>query len=181
MYPQVQHVGSAKAAAVPGLSEAGNARSLPGRRVGLLLLGILAVGAWIRFAYASGRELWLDETHSAFLASLPLRELIAFVKGDVHPPLYFLLLAGWTRLLGDDPGTLRLLSALCSLLAAVAVYFGVARLLRSRSAGLLAAVLLLLSPVFLQYSVEVRMYALAALAIGLALAWLPHPSYSSPR
>ncbi|MGH7752916.1 MAG: glycosyltransferase family 39 protein, partial [Gemmatimonadales bacterium] len=164
-------------------SPAGPFRLRPTPRELLILVMIFGLGVWLRFAAASGRELWLDETHSALLAGLPLPQLVAFIRGDVHPPVYFLALAGWTRLVGDAPTALRGFSILVSLLTGAVAYVAVARLVRSRAAGVMAAGLILIAPVLLAYAVEVRMYALAALIVTAMLALLPAPGedWSCPR
>lgn len=126
------------------------------------------------------RELWLDESHSALLAGMPVRQLLAFVRGDVHPPLYFLLLHGWTRLAGDSPAALRGFSLLASVAAGLAFAGLVLRVFGRRPAAVLAAWLFWLSPVLFYYSVEVRMYALATLWWVLALAALDRLLWTAP-
>ena len=72
----------------------------PRRGIRLAIGLVFAASIAVRVA-AADRELWLDETHSALLARMPLRDLIEFVKGDVHPPLYFLLLNAWRRWINE--------------------------------------------------------------------------------
>lgn len=147
------------------------ARSLPAV---LLLTSILLAAVILRLALID-RELWLDETHSAFVAALPPSRMLAFVRGDVHPPLYFLLLSGWTTLVGNSPLALRALSIAVSLAAIVTIYLAGTRLIGHRTGGLLAAAFLAIHPVLLRYSVEVRMYVLAVLLFSLMLYLLPRP------
>jgi hypothetical protein len=135
-----------------------------------LALGF-AVSVGARFA-ASGRELWLDETHSALLAGMSLRELMAFVKGDVHPPLYFLLLNAWRRVSGDSELALRGFSILASALAGL-VFLGTAiRAFGLRWAALVGSLLFWFSPALIFYGVEVRMYALASFWAAILLLGL---------
>ena len=131
---------------------------------GSLALRVLAV---------DNREIWLDESHSALLAGMPLGDLLEFVRGDVHPPLYFLLLNGWRLLAGDSPLALRGFSILASAVGGL-VFMAVALRVFGRGwQALLASLLFWFSPVLVHYGVEVRMYALATalvalLALGLA-------------
>jgi len=67
------------------------------------------------------RELWLDETYSAYIANLPFSELIHRTAGDVHPPLFYMLLWGWVRIAGDAQAQLRLFSVVLSLCATLAM------------------------------------------------------------
>jgi 4-amino-4-deoxy-L-arabinose transferase-like glycosyltransferase len=134
----------------------------------VLALGFIASVA-LRFAAIDNRQIWLDESHSALLAGMPLAELMEFVQGDVHPPLYFLLLNGWRRIAGDSPAALRAFSILAGAVAG-AVFLVVA--LRAFGRGwktLLACALFWFSPVLVHYGVEVRMYALATAWIALLL------------
>jgi 4-amino-4-deoxy-L-arabinose transferase-like glycosyltransferase len=115
-----------------------------------------------------GRELWLDESHSVFVSRLPLTQLWAAVAGDVHPPLYFIVLRGWISAIGDSPFALRILSLVCMGIAAAAVW-RTARREDGEGAGLLALALIALSPAILVFAVEIRMYALVMLTFSVAL------------
>ncbi|MBM3135017.1 MAG: phospholipid carrier-dependent glycosyltransferase, partial [Chloroflexi bacterium] len=79
-----------------------------------------------------------------------------------HPPLYFLLLAATTRLAGNSEFALRFFSLAASVLLVPLLYV-VGRRLADRRAGLLAALLGALSPMYLWYAQEARMYTLLAL------------------
>ena len=103
---------------------------------------------------------------------MPLGRLLDFVRGDVHPPLYFLLLNGWTRLFGDTPWALRGFSFLASASAGLGFAWLALRVFDRRPAAVLTAWLFWLSPVLFYYAVEIRMYALAMLWWLLALVAL---------
>jgi hypothetical protein len=120
----------------------------------------------LRFA-ASDREIWLDESHSALLARMPLAELMEFVRGDVHPPLYFLLLNGWRRIAGDSPVALRAFSILAGAAAGAVFLLAALRAFGRGWKTVLACALFWLSPVLVYYGVEVRMYALATAWIAV--------------
>ncbi len=122
--------------------------------------------------YLPVREVWLDESHSALLAGMPVGRMLDFVRGDVHPPLYFLLLNGWTRLWGDSPWALRGFSLLASMVGGIGFAWLALRVFGRRTAAVLAAWLFWLSPVLFYYAVEIRMYALAMLWWVLALVAL---------
>jgi len=66
-----------------------------------LLLGPLLLSFCVKVWLINSRGLWLDETYSAFVAKLPFFQLLRFAAGDVHPPLFYLLLSGWVRMFGD--------------------------------------------------------------------------------
>jgi len=90
-----------------------------------------------------------------------------------HPPLYYALLHFWLAL-GDSEAVLRLLSALCGTLT-IPLMYGLGHTIGGHRLGLLAALLLAISPFHVQFGQETRMYALLTLAATLAmwgLAWL---------
>jgi hypothetical protein len=119
-----------------------------------MLLAILLLAFSLRLYRLGAESLWYDETVSVYLASESLPELVAHTAGDIHPPGYYLLLHGWTRLAGSSDFAVAFPSLI----------FGV----------LLAALLVAVSPYNLWYSQEVRMYTLgAALGVGLLIAVLP--------
>ncbi len=127
------------------------------------------------------QSLWYDEAVSARLASMPLPDLIRWTADDIQPPLYYLLLHGWTRLVGTSEWALRYLSAWWGVLIVALGYTLARRLSRSHLAGLVAAFLFLLAPWNVYYSQETRMYTLL---VALGVAWAceavrPHPARSS--
>ncbi|HET9276226.1 MAG TPA: glycosyltransferase family 39 protein, partial [Gemmatimonadales bacterium] len=152
-----------------------------GRRGLRIALGLLFAGAIALRVAAAGRELWLDETHSALLAGMSLHELIAFVKGDVHPPLYFLLLNAWRRIAGDSEAALRGFSILASAGAGAVFLAAAIRIFGLAWSAVLAGALFLLSPVMVHYGVEVRMYALVSVWMALIALGIPLLSSANPR
>jgi len=146
-----------------------------GRRVAtpLLLLAITLLGAGLRF-YAIGQKgLWLDEAFSVWLGWQRLPEMWGWISRiDQHPPLYYTLLNLWMRL-GDDAGTVRLLSAVAGTLT-VPVIFLFGRRLAGPGTGILAALVLAVSPFHVRFAQEARMYALLALTAAAAMACLAY-------
>ena len=69
---------------------------------------VFLVSACAKILLLGSRELWLDETYSAFTTHLNFRQLLHVVFGDVHPPLFSILLWLWVRLVGDAQAMLRL-------------------------------------------------------------------------
>ena len=132
-----------------------------------LLIAIVALAGGLRIYRIGAESLWLDEAFSVWLARQPAGEMLGWiVRIDQHPPLYYGLLRIWMRL-GDDPATLRALSALCGTLT-IPVLYRLGRRLAGPPVGLLAALLLALSPFHVRFSQEVRMYALLSLNGALA-------------
>ncbi|MFQ6100879.1 MAG: glycosyltransferase family 39 protein [Anaerolineae bacterium] len=90
---------------------------------------------------------------------------------DQHPPLYYLLLHFWLALFGDGEVAVRALSALLGTLTIPALYL-LGRRLADEKVGLLAALLLAVSPFHVRFAQETRMYTLLALNASLALCAL---------
>jgi mannosyltransferase len=135
------------------------------------LLAIVALGSILRFYQIGSEGLWLDEAFSVWLARQPVGKMLSWlVRIDQHPPLYYTLLHFWMLLLGDDPATVRSLSALFGALTIPVVYLLGRRLAPEHErVGLLAALLLAVSPFHVRLAQEARMYTLLALTTSLAL------------
>jgi mannosyltransferase len=135
----------------------------------LALFAILLLGAGLRFYRIDAQSFWHDEGNSAGLAQRDVARIIAGAAGDIHPPGYYLLLAGWVRVFGmAGEAPYRSLSAVCGALLMVVV-FAVGGALFDRRTGLLAALLVAVNPFQVYYGQEARMYALLALWSALAI------------
>lgn len=129
----------------------------------------MALGGVLRLYHIGSEGLWLDEAFSVWLGWRPVGEMMSWlVRIDQHPPLYYTLLHFWMALLGDDPVTVRALSALCGTLTISVVYL-LGRRLADEKVGLLAALILAVSPFHVRFAQEARMYTLLALTVSLAL------------
>ena len=158
----------------------------------MLLVGILICAALVRLAGLGEQEFWLDELHSllnsaahrADFEALPYGQILHDVprytdldadstlpavwrgmRGDSHPPLYFVLLRVWRGLAGDGEFLTRLPSALLSVLAIVPVALLLRELGRA-GAALGAAGLLALSFSHIQMAQQARPYSLAMLFVS---------------
>lgn len=126
-------------------------------KVALLLIVLLAFLLWLyRLDHQS---LWYDEGFSVYLARMSLGEITAHTASDIHPPLYYYLLHLWLGPFGDSEFALRFFSLLFGLLTTPLIY-ALGRRLLSTATGLLAAFFLAISPLYLWYSQEARMYTL---------------------
>jgi hypothetical protein len=94
----------------------------------------------------------------------------AVFLSDTSPPLYYVLLNGWTRIFGANALTLRLFSLVCTL-ACVPLIYSIALRIGPPGAALIAAVLFLCSPASVYFCCEGRMYSLVWLLV-LATAWV---------
>jgi 4-amino-4-deoxy-L-arabinose transferase-like glycosyltransferase len=130
---------------------------------------IVIIGALLRFHNLGGESLWVDEALSWLEAKDGLSNLIKFTDIEQHPPLHSFALFVAIKLLGDSEWSLRLPAAIFGVANIVAVYW-LGTLTFGRTAGLIGAVLLALSPFHIKYSQEARTYSLLALAATLYAA-----------
>ena len=143
-------------------------------RRALLWVGMAtAIGLFLRLWQIAGEGLWIDEAFSVWIARQSLPAALSWlVRIDQHPPLYYVLLHLWLRL-GDDAATVRALSAIVSTLNIPAIYALGRRLLGSK-VGMVAAVVLALSPFHIRFAQEARMYALLSLNVSLSMLSLAY-------
>ncbi len=137
------------------------------------LIVLTLLGLALRAARLDFQPLWWDEGYSVWFTTHSLGQIAALTAEDIHPPLYYALLHGWTQLFGTGPAALRLPSVIFGTLAVPAIYEAGRRIFNSRRIALLAAALLALHPLHIFYSQEIRMYGLVALlSIGvIGAAW----------
>ncbi len=138
-------------------------------RLALWLILILALV--LRVWGLGEKNLWLDESTSWQLAVSSLADLIRSAAGDIHPPLYYLILKGWIGVFGDSLAGLRSLSVVSSMVAAYLMF----RLARRGLPYVVACAALFwfaVSPHAIFFSQEARMYAaVTASVLGACLAY----------
>lgn len=131
--------------------------------VGLLLAVYAGLAIW----HLTVGSIWFDEAFSAYLLRFEFWEIALFTAADVHPPLYYWLLKLWTDLFGTTEAGLRSMSIFFGLIAATFAYLWTKRHF-GRRAALAALLVLVLTPLFIRYGQEARMYTLAAALIMAA-------------
>lgn len=140
--------------------------TVPRVLAGLLALVLLSLLMRSTALYA---RYWIDEGISVGIASHPLREIPGLLRLDGSPPLYYLLLAGWQRVVGVGEARTHALSLLFAL-TTVPVGFWLGRALFSERAGWFVAVLSAVNPFLNYYAQETRMYALVVLLAMIVAA-----------
>lgn len=144
----------------------------------LLCLAVCVVGLAARLHNIGIMPFWLDEVTTVHRSSLPFRDLVHDALAAHHLPSYFLI-ASWIGQFGATQTVLRLPSAVFGGVAAGVVFLIGARIGGWR-AGLVAGLLMALSPLQVQYGQEARAYTfvIVMMAVGLLglveLARHPH-------
>jgi len=98
------------------------------------------------------------------------RVLRAVFLSDTSPPLYYLLLYGWTLALGTGDAALRLFSILWAL-ATFPIIWSLGKRLGGEAAAAPACILFAVSPLCIFYSTEGRMYSML-LFCTVCMMWL---------
>ena len=143
---------------LPGLSAVFSQASGPSLTL-IITLVILWVAFGVRLYRLEAQSIWWDEGHSIQMASAPITEIPTLPGMDVHPPGFFVTLHGWMAIAGQSKFALRYFSVGFSLLA-VAWMLRFGRTLDRPTLGIWAALLMALSPFFVAYAQEMRMYAM---------------------
>ena len=162
----------------------------------IILAGLIAIGAGLRFHQITKVGLWPDEFWSSVhlatgrgtaIFDLPAGVLMqpppqtllegappwwhiwTGLRGIVHPPLYLILLRWWMDLFGSSDLSTRTFSAMASLAATVVLSRHSPANRFRQQAGLIAAVpLMVVSPLQINLSQESRPYPLLMLSALIA-------------
>ena len=134
------------------------------------MIVFLLIGSLLLRLLALNQSLWLDETISANVANhyffLDIPKL--FSVSDFHPPLYYMFLNLWVKMLGNEVFLMRLSTVLFSLVTIFFVYL-IGKKIKDKKLGLLAAILLSVNPLFVYFSQELRMYMMATAFLTITL------------
>jgi len=142
-------------------------RRLPHTWILIAVVLLTLMGFGIRFHGLSHDSFWIDELHTIDDSSGTVESILAVRD---HPPLFYFLTKANIFTFGESEFTVRLPSALIGLLTIpLLIAFGQA--LNRPLAGILAALLINLSPYHLRHAQEARHYALF-LTLSLASYFL---------
>lgn len=144
-------------------------RDLTRRQGAWWLLGVALLGSALRLVSLNSRSFWLDETTSIRQASWSIPDLIARMSDNVHPPLFHIMLHFWMKAFGRAELSVRSFTVMFGIIAIPLVYWAAATAY-NRRVGVISAGIIAVSPFFVWYSQEARMYTLmlvfAALSVG---------------
>jgi mannosyltransferase len=138
------------------------------------LAALVVLAAALRLSTLDLQSFWYDEAY------VPVHTLHASLAATLRsvehrentPPLWYVLIWGWSRIFGTGEVALRLPSALAGT-ATVAVAWGIGQQLVGRRAAIATAALVATNPLFVWYSQEARAYGLFVFLAALAMwCWL---------
>ncbi len=141
------------------------------RHIGILggLVMILLIAFGLRLHDIGGQSLWHDEGNTYVQTTRTFADIAENASRDIHPPLYYWLIAVWTRFLGDSEAGLRSLSLFAGIIT-VAVTYALGKRLFGMIPAVLAMSFISLNTFSIYYAQEARMYALLAM-IGAGSMW----------
>ena len=116
------------------------------------------------------QSIWFDESYSAYLTRFEYPKVWDLTSQDVHPPLYYFALKTWAHFFGHTDFAMRMLSVICGAVAILFAYLWL-KYKYGATAAITASALLAISPVFVRYGQEMRMYTLV-LAIVFAATYV---------
>ncbi|MBS93824.1 MAG: hypothetical protein CL799_05210 [Chromatiales bacterium] len=149
---------------------------------GLWLLVIVVLATGVRLNGLTHESYWFDELFSAYFSNPAhsFRQVVELTLGDVHPPLYQLLMWWSYKLFGYNELAGRLPSFLSGILVIPVIYL-LGRDLVSKRAGLYAAALAIPNYYLVYYAQEARSYAFFYLLSSLSFLFLVRALRSESR
>jgi mannosyltransferase len=141
-----------------------------GRLFAVAVVAVVVVSVVLRFVVRS--PLWEDEALTVAIARRPLGQLRHLLEHDGSPPVFYVLLHFWIKVLGSGKLAVRSLSGVIGVATLPAAYYVGRRVgghdrARGQWIGWAAVLIVATSPYAFRYSTEVRMYQLAALLVLL--------------
>jgi len=135
-----------------------------------ILVGVAVFSANIvlRILTVGKAGLSLDEAASVWFCGQEWPAFVEFLGRDATPPLFSLMLRGWTSLFGISEIVVRLPSVIATSVTAAVVYFFGTRWMGRRT-GLLAAMIFSLSPLQMTMSQTARVYSIAACFAAISM------------
>jgi len=128
-----------------------------------IVVALVLLAAFFRLWQLGDQSLWLDEAYTAQWITQGVRGILRAIAQDLDtPPLHPLIVYAFAWVAGTSELTLRLPSALASILA-VPLTFVLARRLLGQRIGLLATLAMAMAPFAIYYAQEARMYSMMLL------------------
>jgi uncharacterized membrane protein len=126
----------------------------------LIIFGIILISAGLRVYKIEQKNLWFDEIYSWKISQGDIVQIVSETSGDIHPPLYYILLKFWTNIFSDSIFGMRMLSVLFGILSIYFVY-KISKLFLDNNLQIYFVLLIYaFSPLNIYYSQEVRMFNL---------------------
>lgn len=130
---------------------------------------ILSIAAVMRLAQIGAALFWYDESFTWLVCSRSIPNMLLALSGDVHPPMYYLMIWPICQMFGRNEFILRLPSAILSLLALYLLWRLSRRISIPAGAQVVGLSLMAVLSVQLHFAQEFRMYTLFTCEILIAI------------
>ncbi|MDR2544340.1 MAG: glycosyltransferase family 39 protein [Methanobrevibacter sp.] len=137
--------------------------------IGLFILSIVLM--LIMLTLGLNQALWNDETFTFQLVTMSFKSMLSATAGDVHPPLYYMILMAVFKLFHLDPISNIILSKLIStipLMLLICFSFAILRKELGWLVGGVFAFCVVTMPKLMFYGVQIRMYSWVMLFVTLS-------------
>lgn len=114
-------------------------------------------------------SIWFDEAYSAYLVRGDFGQIWEMTAMDVHPPFFYFALKIWSSIFGTSDVAMRFMSVFFGLIAIVFIFQTVKKMFGIKAASL-STLFVAISPMFIRYAQEMRMYTMV-LAIVFAATY----------
>lgn len=145
---------------------------------------VLACGVTVFVGLAASTvtkfSIWFDEAFGSYLIRFDIVSLTRYTAFDVHPPFYYWLLKAWSIPFGNTELGIRSMSIFFGVVTLVGA-FALVHKLFGRRAAWISLIFLVLSPLFIRYSQEARMYTLLTAIVVAATYVLVYAQRSKQR
>jgi uncharacterized membrane protein len=147
-----------------------------------ILVGVLALGAFLRLNHLNDESLWLDEGITYYNSTGESYEAVwdKVAELDQSPPLYYFIMHTYLEVIGENEFGFRLIPLIFGILTILFLYLLIGAMF-DEEAGLFAAFLLAVNPFHIGFSIESRMYGLMALEALMGFYFLYKAMYSGGR
>lgn len=130
--------------------------------VSLFPLFLIVLNLGLKLPYLTSQEICLDEPFTIYHAQFHWQTIIKQLKEYNNPPLYELILHGWTEIFGIEPFSVRLLPTIFATLSPLALYYFANRFF-SFSIAVSSSLILSFSSLLTFYAHDCRVYSLFVL------------------
>ncbi len=124
------------------------------------ILIVMLVGIALRLRIIATNEFWYDEAFTGIAVKLPLQQFWEVMAKDVNPPLYYLTIKAFIAVVGNSDLTIRAVSVFFGIALVYLTYLISKKLFDDNETAILTALLVAVSPFFVEYSVEARAYTM---------------------
>jgi mannosyltransferase len=123
----------------------------------ILILVAIFITLVVRIYNIEQKNVWFDEVYSWKLAQESFIQVIGLSSGDIHPPLYYIVLKIWMMVFGDSVFSIRFLSVVFSMFSLIFIYKICNLIFKDSLQTFLVIFLYAVSPLNIYYSQEARM------------------------